>query len=172
MSLPPPGDECPICFLILPSLNTGRRYMSCCGKFICRGCIYAGAWAFVGYDQLCSFCRTPASKSGEESIEWIKKRVKVDDAVSIHVLGCDYAAGRDGLSQDRAKALELWHRAAELGHAGAYHKIGDAYWYGRGVERDEKKATHYHELAALGENAKSRYNLGVFEAMQEISRGH
>ena len=120
MSLPPPGDECPICFLILPSLNTGRRYMSCCGKFICRGCIYAGAWAFVGYDQLCSFCRTPASKSGEESIEWIKKRVKVDDAVSIHVLGCDYAAGRDGLSQDRAKALELWHRAAELGHAGAY----------------------------------------------------
>ena len=30
---PPPTDEdCPICFERLPTLNTGRRYQSCCGK--------------------------------------------------------------------------------------------------------------------------------------------
>jgi len=35
-----------------------------------------------------------------------------------------------GLPQDRDSALELWHRAAELGHAGAYNNIGCAYYMG------------------------------------------
>ena len=133
------------------------------GMYLCWGMGIRGLWSIV-------FILQNSSIQIWQGVHWTDKETCRGwyDAVSIHVLGCDYAAGRDGLSQDRAKALELWHRAAELGHAGAYHKIGDAYWYGRGVERDEKKATHYHELAALGENAKSRYNLGVFEAMQEI----
>ena len=38
---PPPKEDCPICFLLLPSLETGHRYKSCCGKTICTGCIYA-----------------------------------------------------------------------------------------------------------------------------------
>ena len=31
-------EDCPICFLQLPILDTGRRYQSCCGKTICGGC--------------------------------------------------------------------------------------------------------------------------------------
>ena len=38
---PPSDDDCPICFLQLPSLGTGRRYQTCCGKVVCSGCIYA-----------------------------------------------------------------------------------------------------------------------------------
>jgi TPR repeat protein len=34
---------------------------------------------------------------------------------------------------------------------------------GNGVERDEKKAVRYWELAAMGGDAKARHNLGVFE---------
>ena len=37
---PPPEEDCPICFLRMPSLNTGHRYQACCGKVICSGCIY------------------------------------------------------------------------------------------------------------------------------------
>ena len=38
---PPPGEDCPICFLRIPSLSTGRRYNDCCGKVICSGCAHA-----------------------------------------------------------------------------------------------------------------------------------
>ena len=34
---PPPAEDCPICFLRIPSLHpTGSTYYSCCGKVICR----------------------------------------------------------------------------------------------------------------------------------------
>ena len=38
---PPPAEDCPICMLLLPSLHTGSKYKSCCGKIICSGCIHA-----------------------------------------------------------------------------------------------------------------------------------
>ena len=61
------------------------------------------------------------------------------------------------------KALELWHRAGELGYATAYNDIGAANDNGEGVERNEKKAVHYWELAAIRGNVCARYNLGTFE---------
>ena len=66
------------------------------------------------------------------------------------------------MPQDYAKALELWHQAAKLGNALSYHNIGNAYYFGRGVERDEKKAVHYIELAAMGGFADARHNLGEY----------
>ena len=41
--------------------------------------------------------------------------------------------------------------------------VGNAYVFGRGVERDEKKAIHYWELAAMGGDENARHNLGIFE---------
>ena len=38
-----------------------------------------------------------------------------------------------------------------------------AYILGNGVERDEKKAKYYYELAAIGGDATARDNLGIFE---------
>ena len=89
--------------------------------------------------------------------------MEVDDAEAIYNLGCCYSDGMYGLPQDHAKALELWHRAAELGNATSYYSIGVAYYDGNGVERDEKKAMHYWELAAMGGHVDARHNLGVFE---------
>ena len=31
---PPEYEDCPICFLPMPSIHTGRIYMECCGKQI------------------------------------------------------------------------------------------------------------------------------------------
>ena len=160
---PPQEEDCPICFMWMPSLKSGRRYKTCCGKVICSGCIYAGSNMDGNADQLCPFCRTPAPTSEKEAIERVKKRVEGGDAVAIYNLGCDYAQGMYGLSQDMDKALELWYRAGELDYAKSYYSIGNAYLQGLGVERDEKKAKHYWELAAMGGDVFARHNLGVSE---------
>ena len=158
---PPPLEDCPICMLPLPSPYTGYKYKGCCGKIICSGCIYAVAKR-DGDVGLCPFCRAP-TPSSDDMIEQFKKRMEVDDSDAIHNLGCCYSDGDYDLPQDQAKALELYHRAAELGHVGAYYNIGCAYHGGNGVEMDEKKAAHYWELAAMGGHVNARRNLGALE---------
>ena len=107
----------------------------------------------VGDDKLCPFCRA-LCPSLEEANKQVNKRMEVDDAQAIYNVGCCYAEGRYGFPQDIDKALELWHRAAELSYVSAYFNIGTAYWCGDGVERDEKKANHFHI---------ARHNLGNAE---------
>ena len=84
--------------------------------------------------------------------------------MATHNLGICYNDGSYGYQQDYAKALELYHRAAELGFAKAYNNIGNAYDNGEGVEVDKEKAMYYYELSAIGGNAKARHNLGYMEA--------
>ena len=78
-------------------------------------------------------------------------------------MGCYYNYGMYGLPQNRVKALELWHQAAEVGIAAAYFNIANAYRNGNGVRRDEDKAKHYYELAAIGGDVDARCNLGFDE---------
>ena len=160
----PLGEDCPICFLTIPSLHTGYKYKPCCGKVICSGCMYAVNK--MDREGKCPFCRVPVPESYEEIIESTKRRMEAGDAKAIRNLGCCYNEdpGRVyGIPQDQAKALELWHRAADLGSTKAYYNIGNAYLDGRGVERDMKMAVHYWELAALGGDAMARHNLGISE---------
>ena len=111
----------------------------------------------------CPFCRVPTPTSGEDMIERYEKRMEMDNAEAIRNLGCFYYEGKHGMPQDRAKALELWHRAGELGSAKSYYNLGNAYYYGTGVERDIELAKHYFELAAIGGEVSARYNLGILE---------
>ena len=161
---PPLKEDCPICMLPLPSMDTGSRYSSCCGKEICNGCVLAVVLRDTD-EQKCAFCRTPAPCSDQEVIERIKKRIEAGDAEAIFSLGCYYVEELYGLPRDHNKALELWHRAGELGFATAYYNIGNAYDHhsGRGVERDNKKADHYYELAAMQGSVYARHNLGCDE---------
>ena len=78
-------------------------------------------------------------------------------------MGCYYREGTRGFPQDMDKALELYHRAGQLGYAEAYCSIGTAYCKGVGVEVDLKKANHYYELGAIGGDVYARSNLGIFE---------
>jgi len=159
---PPPKEDCPICFLMMPSLATGHHYRACCGKVLCGGCVYAAARRNGGRRGLCPFCRTPAPTSEKEANKLEKKRIEKNDAVAFFNLGCCYAKGARGL-QDHAKARELWQQAGELGHAESYHNIGNAYLDGRGVEKDMKKARYYWVLAAMVGDVLARHNLGIFE---------
>jgi len=163
---PPPLEDCPICFLRLPYLGTGRIYMACCGKEICSGCVYAPVYDNQGNkikEKTCPFCRTPTPTSGEEMIKRYKKRMELNDANAIYNMGIYYSHGRYGLPQSMAKALKLYRRAGELGHSDAYSSIGNDYQAGRGVELDTKKALYYWELASIAGSVHARHNLGVYE---------
>jgi len=154
---PPPKEDCPICFLCMPTLETGYVYYSCCGKTICSGCDYAVSK--IDEDEKCPFCRAPAPDSDEEMNKRRGERIKANDHVAIFNQGNYYRNGKYGLSQDITKAFEHWHRAGELGHAQSYCNIGYAYNNGLGVEVDEKKAMHYYELAAMDGSESARHNL-------------
>ena len=161
----PPREDCPICFIRMPTLGKGTRYQSCCGKVICCGCIHAPVYDDKGNKvaKKCPFCRVPTPDTDEEGLERDKKRVEAGDALAIYNLGCDYEQGINGYPQDCDKALKLYHRAAELGHAEAYGMIGYCYDMGRGVEVSKKKAKWYLELAAAKGDVTARYNLGLME---------
>lgn len=158
---PPTEDDCPICFLRMPSIISARVYKACCGKVICCGCIHAVA--LRDDDQLCPFCRTPATTTDEEMLNRYKVRMELNDAAAIHNIGGFHSMGMLGCPQNYAKALELWHRAAKLGYSVAYFTIGNAYMFGRGVEINKEKAKHYWELAAMCGVVEARHNLGIEE---------
>jgi len=102
--LPPPAEDCPICFLLLPSLDpTGKKYMSCCGKVICSGCMHSPLYDDQGNEvdnKKCPFCRTPTPYTDEEMMERIKKRVDAGDPLAMLNQGIYYAEGLYGLPQD------------------------------------------------------------------------
>jgi len=159
-------EVCSICTLRLPTLYTGRKYMTCCGKVICSGCVHAPRYDYLGNkvdNRKCPFCRAPYMSSDKEEMERLQERVEAGDATAISILGYYYAKGRCGYPQNWSKALELFHRAAKLGCAEAYCNIGYAYNNGEGVEVDKKKAMYYWELAAMGGDEVARYNLGIRE---------
>ena len=155
-------EDCPICFVQMPTLNSGSVRKSCCGKTICNGCIYAMKM-IDDTDNSCAFCRSPLAADDAENIEGIKKRVAVGDVKAIYDIGCCYSEGIYGFVREDSKAFELWYRAAELGYAKAYCNVGNAYCHGAGVTMDKKKAMHYWELGAMHGCSTSRYNLGVDE---------
>ena len=161
-------EDCPICFLRLPYLGSGTVYMACCGKLVCRGCIYAVQEKGTA-GGLCPFCRTPPPFTEEDMLKRFQKQIDVhNDVHAIHTLGIFYDKGYVK-NQNHAKALKLWHRAGKLGGSSSYYRIAGAYSIGRGVDVDMKKAIHYYELAAMGGDAGSilaRHNLGVFEALE------
>jgi len=159
---PPPEEDCPICFLCMPHLAQVQVYMACCGKVICDGCIHAVKSRADGAS-LCPFCRTPAPTSDEEFVEGYKKRMESNDADAMCDMGSFYFRGQYGLSQNYAKALELWRRAGKLGHAGSHNNLGNAYMTGEGTQRDVKKARHYFELAAMAGDVMARHSFGVDE---------
>jgi len=73
------------------------------------------------------------------------KRVEADDADAIYVLANDYYHGSGGLQQDRAKAMELFARAAERGSSQAHSALGSKYLEGG----DSNKAKFHYEVAAI-----------------------
>ena len=110
---PPPREDCPICMLRLPSMDSGRRYNVCCGQEICSGCAHAPVCDHRGNrinqvgERKCAFCRTTETALDEEMIERLKKRMKVGDALAFYCLGYNFFRGRYGLRRDVDNGIRL-----------------------------------------------------------------
>jgi hypothetical protein len=185
---PPPKEDCPICFLPMPvqlincvslppatissvpindcaneheelaKIDT-KHYYSCCGTSICGGCIFT--FCMSGMLETCPFCKSEQyTKTDEDRVEELMKRVEVNDAGAIYALGNHYNNGNIGLQQDREKALELWTQAAALGSSQAHCYLGNNYNKGG----DLKKTKFHMEAAAMAGHEVARFNLGVIVA--------
>ena len=176
---PPSKEDCPICFLPMPTTliccvslppatitslpitdfaaaNEGfegkaiKLYYSCCGKSICKGCVYS--FCESGNNSLsmkCPFCKAERmNKTDRENIQELRMRVDVNYAGAMYVLGSYYYHGNFGLPQVRARAMELYARAAELKFSNA-NRGGDL-----------KKAKFHLGAAAMAGHELARYFLG------------
>ena len=184
---PPPKEDCPICFLPMPinlincmtlppatissvpiydfalaheelANETTEKCYPCCGKSICTGCLHS--FRESGNASKCPFCNSDrSSKTLEESVEQLMKRVGANDAGAMFAMGNQYHNGRTSLIQDHAKAMEFYTRAAELGFSMASNNLGMLYHEGGNM----KKAKFHFEAAAMAGHEAARCNLGVIE---------
>ena len=164
--LPPKSEDCPTCGLILPQLESGKRYQPCCGKLVCSGCLSEAVLEAAPALPNCPYCKTPAPRTAKEALRRTKKRVDTNHYQALVYLGVIYHDGLYGLPRDYKKALQLWMRAGKLGCTKAYNNVGYAYWHGHGVKRNRNKARHYYELAVMGGDVNARCNLAEFEELQ------
>ena len=182
---PPAKEDCPICLLPMPMTiiscaslpaatissvsiydfaianeelaneDTEEDY-PCCGKSICAGCVHS--FRKSGNIGKCSFCNADrGSKTDEEIVEEVMKRVEANDANSICMLANSYHHGVNGLQRDEERAIELYARAADLGHSGSHYQLGVIYHEGG------EKAKFHYEAAAMAGHEVARNTLGYIE---------
>jgi hypothetical protein len=152
--------ECPICFLPMPLEKRRSVFNSCCGQWICNGCIYEN-YLTNRHDRVkrsrCVFCRTPASDKEEHSRRK-RERIEANDPGALCCRGSEcYEEGNyDG-------AFENLTKAAELENVDAHYFLGFVYGKGKGVEKDEDKGVYHFEKAAIGGHIIARHNLALYE---------
>ena len=72
---PPEREECPICMIPLPFKDDHSVFHECCGKVICKGCVYAKCQEDTRSGKrpeemgACAFCRAPEFKTDAEAID-------------------------------------------------------------------------------------------------------
>jgi tetratricopeptide (TPR) repeat protein len=150
--------DCSICLLPLPLEMMKSTLMSCCGKDICSGCVYATLKREGGQPR-CPFCRTRAGHGEEVDHKRLMKRVEAGDLLTM----CHYALViyKKG---DHDRAIEYWKKAVELGgYVEAHFQLGCRYQEGEGVEKDMEKAVYHMEIAAIGGHHLARCQLAFIE---------
>ena len=153
--------DCPICCLPLPLDESKYCLNTCCSKEICQGCNVANVKRELEgrLQHKCPFCRKAMPSTQEQSNELLMKRVEANDPVALYEVGATrYVEG------DYKAAFEYLTRAASLGNMDAHNRLSLLYHDGEGVEKDEKKALHHAEKAAIGGHPIARHNLGWTEA--------
>ncbi|KAI1143593.1 HCP-like protein [Hypoxylon sp. FL0543] len=88
-----------------------------------------------------------------EGVKWLKRATEAADAMynaAPYHLGTLYETGYgDDIFKDESYAAELFTQAAELGHAEASYRMGDAYEHGKlNCPRDPALSVHFYTGAA------------------------
>ena len=116
----------------------------------------------------CPYCNSDRDIiTDEEQVKGIRKRVEANDPALTLILAQHYRHGDSGLQQDRAKAMELYTKAAELGSTHAHFFLGQMYVEGGNV----KKAKFHYEATAMAGCEVTRYELGCLEGTRNNKLG-
>ncbi|KAL2107430.1 hypothetical protein VUR80DRAFT_5259 [Thermomyces stellatus] len=88
-----------------------------------------------------------------EGLKWLKLGAEAADTINNaapYHLGCLYETGYgDDVFRDESYAAELFTQSAELGHAEANYRMGDAYEHGKlNCPRDPALSVHFYTCAA------------------------
>jgi len=97
---------------------------------------------------------------GETNEEPKPEMFRLGDVIAntYYSIGRKFARG-EGIDKNPHKAAELWHKAAELGHADAQFSLGVAYAYGIGVYLDPSEAVKWYRMAAEQGHVMAQYAL-------------
>ena len=155
--------DCPICFLPFPLGHNKFMSTDCCTTMVCMGCAVAtltcrGLEEEQVMGTSCPFCRAPVTKTEEEKGVIEKKRIDANDPFALWQMGQKHYQ-----KEEYETGFEYSRRAAELGDAAAHFDLSISYRKGEGVEKDEKKANHHLEQAAIGGHPHARRNLANWE---------
>ena len=167
----PPNEDCPVCFFPRPFKE--NTYFGCCDKVICSACAseHFRATNIVNIKRKakelpklakpnCPFCRGCPSQRRE--IELLEERVQKGNGAAAYELARHYLEGNLGLDQDEVKAVELYHRAADMGSARADLWLSHAYASGEDlVKLDFNKAKMYAERAVKQNYPQARTVLAL-----------
>jgi len=162
-------EECPICMIPLPIDDIAMAFFECCGKRLCMGCVYKSKITdsrknkneVPKHEEKCAFCRKPIVTAFKHRMKLLKKRIKNDDANACTVLAALHETGQAVL-QSNTKSLEMYIRAAELGHVDAFAKLGYYYQDGIGVELDLSKAIEFYGVGAKKGSVNAHNQLAMF----------
>ena len=123
-------------------------------------------------EKRCAFCREPIPKSEGKALKQVMGRIKENnDPAAMCRMGKQYEHQRD-----YRKTFQYYTKAAELGYVDAHASLGNLYYKGLGVQKDEEKAVYHWEQAAMGGHPFARYNLAGYEMengrMERAARHH
>ena len=76
-------------------------------------------------------------------------------------------------NKEYEKAIELYKKAAALGHIGVLNRLGGMYQYGEGVEQSDTEAVKWYRKGAEAGNANAMCNLGwMYENGQGVEQSN
>ena len=169
----PPPEDCVICFVPLPRINTEIRYMACCGKDICWACYKENEASIIKQNEeknagkkiafTCPFCREPKPTCADDEFVRLQARCLKNDDNALAVMGNVYRDGGLGKTKDDLKALDCYVRAVGLGSAEACVGIGKGYLRGNGVSVNKERAALFERVGALRGDIIARHNIGLSE---------
>ena len=145
IELSPPyqyGEDCPVCCVRLPPEEefSTAVYQPCCGIVLCNAC---------DLEQMtCAFCHTPSRTDDSELVQRYMDRINKDDVRAIIEMADIYFTGRQGVPKNETKALQLFHRAADLGDAKACHRLGIKFTYGLAGCKSTSEGMRYLYMGA------------------------
>lgn len=87
-----------------------------------------------------------------EAIKWFRMGANAGDGGAQFALGLYYSSGIGGVVKDDNEAVKWWRKGAEQGISNAQYYLADAFFHGRGVQKNLEQALSLFQKVADNQN--------------------